>query len=50
MHAGEEALFVLVPLAIVLWIDYRKRRKEKEEAVASAPDAAPHAGEDPPAD
>lgn len=50
MHAGEEALFVLVPLAIVLWIDYRKRRKEKAESVASAPDASPPPGEDPPAD
>ncbi|HEX2150300.1 MAG TPA: hypothetical protein VHI31_09040 [Actinomycetota bacterium] len=50
MHAGEEALFVLVPLAIVLWIDYRKRRKEKSEAVASASETAPHGGGDPPAD
>ncbi len=31
MHAGEEALFVLIPVAIVLLVDYRKRRKEKRE-------------------
>jgi len=46
MHAGEEALFVLLPLAIVLLVDYRKRRKEKREALEGGP-AAP---EDPPAD
>lgn len=46
MHAGEEALFVLIPLAIVLLIDYRKRRKEKREQLESGPPAS----EEPPAD
>jgi hypothetical protein len=45
MHAGEEALFVLVPVAIVLLVDYRKRRKEKREALAAAPGATPADGE-----
>lgn len=46
MHAGEESLFVLIPLAIVLLVDYRKRRKEKREAL----EAGPAASEEPPAD
>lgn len=29
MHAGEEALIVLVPVAIVFLLDYRKRRRQK---------------------
>ncbi|CAN5886713.1 hypothetical protein BH23ACT12_BH23ACT12_12180 [soil metagenome] len=40
MHAGEEALLVLVPLAIVLYIDYRKRRREKLEAPAAGEEGA----------
>jgi hypothetical protein len=37
MHAGEEALLVLIPVGIVLLIDYRKRRREKREAMAAGP-------------
>jgi hypothetical protein len=40
MHAGEEALFVLIPVGIVLLVDYRKRRKEKREAPAGGPTEA----------
>lgn len=32
MHAGEEAALVLIPLAIVLYLDYRQRRKLKRGA------------------
>ncbi len=45
MHAGEEALLVLVPLSIVLYIDYRKRRKEKLEASAPGEEAGEDAAE-----
>lgn len=45
MHAGEEALLLLVPLSIVLYIDYRKRRKEKLQAPASAEKATEDAAE-----
>lgn len=45
MHAGEEALLVLVPLSIVLYIDYRKRRKEKLHAPTSAEEATEDAAE-----
>lgn len=41
MHAGEEGLFVLVPVAIVLLMDYRKRRKDKRAATDDPP-SAPH--------
>lgn len=48
MHAGEEGLILLIPLAIVLVADYRRRKRLKREveaadAAASGPsgDAAP---------
>lgn len=46
MHAGEEALFVLIPLGIVLLVDYRKRRKEKRKALEGDPSVP----QDPPTD
>lgn len=42
MHAGEEGLIVLIPLAIVLYLDYRNRRKARErEAEAVSRRAEP---------
>lgn len=51
MHAGEEALFVLVPVGLLLFLDHRRRRRESREQAASsagspgtgngAPDAPP---------
>jgi hypothetical protein len=40
MHAGEEALLVLIPVAILLAVEYRNRRSEKART-------APQAGSDP---
>ncbi len=40
MHAGEEGLIILIPLAIVLYVDYRQRRKEKRAAAAAAANPA----------
>lgn len=31
MHAGEESLLVLIPLAVVLYLDSRRRRKESKD-------------------
>lgn len=36
MHAGEEALFVLIPVAILLIVEYRNRRTEKAGAAQQA--------------
>ncbi len=36
MHAGEEALFVLIPVAILLVVEYRNRRSEKARAAQQA--------------
>lgn len=37
MHAGEEALFVLVPVGLLLFLDDRRRRREsREQAMSSA--------------
>ncbi len=41
MHAGEEGLFVLIPVAIVLFVDYRKRRKDKRADTDVPPSSAP---------
>ncbi|HEX2053117.1 MAG TPA: hypothetical protein VHJ78_05235 [Actinomycetota bacterium] len=45
MHAGEEALFVLIPLAIVMYFDHRQRRKDKQRAAAAGSPAEGADGE-----
>ncbi|HVL50018.1 MAG TPA: hypothetical protein VM754_00770 [Actinomycetota bacterium] len=46
MHAGEEGLLVLIPLAVVLYLDRRNRRRQKqrEAAAESGPEKPAAAG------
>jgi hypothetical protein len=36
LHAGEEALFVLVPVALLFFLEYRSRRRDKARPASPA--------------
>jgi hypothetical protein len=49
LHAGEEALFVLIPVGVLFFLEYRGRRRAKAEAASPAsPDPDYSAPEAPP--